>query len=40
MIQGNDAIYVLQLNAEGPEADSNALLDATSAIDEKTTITP
>jgi hypothetical protein len=40
VIQGNDAVYVLQLKAEGPEADSNALLDATSAIDEKTTITP
>ncbi|MFZ0834384.1 MAG: LpqN/LpqT family lipoprotein [Mycobacterium sp.] len=40
VIQGNGAVYVLQLNAEGPEADANALLDATSAIDEKTTITP
>ncbi len=40
VIQGKDGIYVLQLDAEGPEADSNALLDATSAIDEKTTITP
>jgi hypothetical protein len=40
VIQGNDGIYVLQLNAEGPDADANALMDATSAIDEQTTITP
>jgi hypothetical protein len=31
---------VLQLNAEGPEADSGPLLDVTKIIDDQTTITP
>jgi hypothetical protein len=32
-------IYVLQLNAEGPEPDKTPLMDATNVIDDKTTIT-
>ena len=40
VIPGQDAVYVLQLNAEGPEADSGPLLDVTKIIDDQTTITP
>ena len=40
VIQGKDGIYVLQLNAEGPQVDKTQLMDATTVIDEKTTITP
>jgi hypothetical protein len=32
-------IYVLQLNAEGPQPDKTPLMDATTVIDDKTTIT-
>jgi transposase-like protein len=39
VIQGKDGIYVLQLNAEGPQADANALESATDVIDQKTKIT-
>ena len=39
VIQGKDGIYLLQLNASGPEADSAALMDATKEIDDKTKIT-
>jgi hypothetical protein len=40
VIPGQDGLYVLQLNADGREDQMTALMDATSAIDEQTTITP
>ena len=40
VIPGQDGLYVLQLNAEGLEDQMGALMDATAAIDEQTTITP
>lgn len=40
VIPGQDGLYVLQLNADGLEDQMGALMDATSAIDEQTTITP
>ncbi|HWX98309.1 MAG TPA: LpqN/LpqT family lipoprotein [Mycobacterium sp.] len=40
VIQSKDGVYVLQLKAEGPQADANALNDVTGVIDQKTTITP
>lgn len=40
VIPGKDALYVLQLNADGTEEQMGALMDATSAIDEQTKITP
>ena len=40
VIQGKDGLYLLRLAAGGLETDSSALMDATNAIDEKTTITP
>jgi hypothetical protein len=40
VIPGQDALYVLQLKADGTEDQMPALLDATGAIDEQTTITP
>lgn len=40
VIQGKDGLYVLQLNAEGPQPDKTPLMDATNVIDDKTTITP
>jgi hypothetical protein len=40
VIPGQDALYVLQLNADGTEEQMGALMDATGAIDEQTTITP
>lgn len=40
VIPGQDGLYVLQLNADGLEDQLGPLLDATSAIDEQTTITP
>jgi hypothetical protein len=39
-IPGQDGLYVLQLNADGLEDQMSALLDATSVIDDQTTITP
>jgi hypothetical protein len=40
VIQAKDGgIYVLQLNAEGPQPDKTPLMDATTVIDDKTTIT-
>ncbi|OBH56013.1 LpqN/LpqT family lipoprotein [Mycobacterium sp. E2479] len=39
VIQSNGAAYVLQLKAEGPQADATALNDATGVIDDQTTIT-
>jgi hypothetical protein len=40
VIPGQDGLYVLQLNADGREDQLGPLLDATTAIDEQTTITP
>jgi len=40
VIPGKDALYVLQLNADGREDQMTALMEATSVIDEQTTITP
>jgi Probable lipoprotein LpqN len=40
VIPGQDALYVLQLNAEGLEDQMGALMDATAAIDEQAKITP
>ncbi len=40
VIPGGDALYVLQLNADGTEDQMGALMDATNVIDEQTTITP
>jgi hypothetical protein len=40
VIPGQGGLYVLQLNADGLEDQIGALMDATSAIDEQTTITP
>lgn len=39
VIPSQGAVYVLQLNADGLEADQGPLMDATSIIDDKTTIT-
>jgi hypothetical protein len=40
VIPGQDALFVLQLNADGTEDQMRAMIDATSAIDKQTTITP
>ena len=40
VIQSKDGIYLLQLRAEGPQADVDALKGATVVISQKTTITP
>lgn len=40
VIPVNDAVYVLQINAEAPESNIKALMDATDVIDKQTTITP
>lgn len=40
VIPGQDGLYVLQLNADGLEDQLSPLMDATSVIDEQTTITP
>lgn len=40
VIPGQDGLYILQLNADGLEDQMGALIDATSAIDDQTTITP
>jgi serine/threonine protein kinase len=40
VIQSGDGLYILQLNAEGPEADANALMAATGVMVQQTTITP
>ena len=39
VIQGSDGIYLLLLVGDAPGADGSALVDATQAIDERTTIT-
>jgi Probable lipoprotein LpqN len=40
VIPGQDGLYVLQLNADGTEAQMGTLMDATTAIDEQAKITP
>jgi hypothetical protein len=40
VVPGQDGLFVLQLNADGTEDQISPLMDATSQIDEKTTITP
>jgi tetratricopeptide (TPR) repeat protein len=40
VIQSKNGIYVLQLHAEGPQADADALRSATVVVSQKTTITP
>jgi hypothetical protein len=40
VIPAEDGVYVLQLNAFADESEANILMDATSVIDEQTTITP
>lgn len=40
VIPGKDGLYVLQLNVDALEDQIGAVIDATSAIDEQTTITP
>ncbi|BBX68571.1 LpqN/LpqT family lipoprotein [Mycolicibacterium psychrotolerans] len=40
VIPGQDALYVLQLNADGTEDQAYPLMDATSTIDEQAKITP
>jgi hypothetical protein len=40
VIQGKDGTYLLLLVARAPDADRHTLMDATDAIDDKTTITP
>ena len=40
VIPADGAVYVLQLNAFSDESEANILMDATSQIDDKTTITP
>jgi hypothetical protein len=40
VIQSKNGVYVLQLKAEGPQADADALNDVTGVIDQTTTITP
>jgi len=39
VIPSQGAVFVLQLNADGLESDAIPLMDATKAIDDKTTIT-
>jgi len=39
VIPGQDAVYVLQLNADGLESDQGPLMDATNIIDDQTKIT-
>ena len=40
IIPGEDGLYVLQLNADGPNDDVDALMSVTKVIDDQTTITP
>ncbi|MGV0793637.1 LpqN/LpqT family lipoprotein [Mycolicibacterium sp. XJ1819] len=40
VIPGQDGLFVLQLNADGRDEQIGVLMDATSIIDEQTTITP
>ena len=40
VIPGQDGLFVLQINADGTQDQLGALMDATGAIDDQTTITP
>lgn len=40
VIPGSDGLYVLQLNADGLESQTDIVAEATNVIDEQTTITP
>ncbi|MEV0671914.1 LpqN/LpqT family lipoprotein [Mycobacterium sp. NPDC050441] len=40
VIPGNDALFVLQLNADAPEGQKDVVIDAAKVIDEQTKITP
>ena len=40
VIPAEDAVYILQINADAPDSESVVLMRATQAIDEQTTITP
>lgn len=40
VIPADDGVYVLNVKADGPEAQQGALIDATSLIDEQATIVP
>ena len=40
VIPGRDGVYVLQMNADALDGQEGPLMDATSVIDDKTTITP
>ena len=40
VIPGQDGVYVLQMNADALDGQEGPLMDATSIIDDKTTITP
>lgn len=40
VIPGNDALFVLQLNADAPEGEKDVVVDAAAIIDEQTKITP
>ncbi len=40
VIRSKDGIYLLQLHAEGPQADADALKSATVVVGQQTTITP
>jgi Probable lipoprotein LpqN len=40
VIPGSDGLYVLKMNADALDGQEGPLMDATSVIDEKTTITP
>ena len=40
VIPGSDGVYVLQLNADGLENQAKIVADATTIVDEQTTITP
>ena len=40
VIPGQDGLYVLQLNAYSDESEADILAEATSIVDEQTTITP
>jgi len=40
VVPGQEGLYVLQINAEGTPEEANALMDATSAIDDQAKITP
>jgi hypothetical protein len=40
VIPSQDAVFVLQLNADSLQSDESTLMDAANIIDDQTTITP